>query len=194
MTTVLEYTTKKVSLKDGAEVEIHAMTRADRDAMLAFAQKLPEEDLLFLRIDITQPEVVDQWISQLEEGHSVSLVVCDAQGLVGYATVHRTEARWTRNIGELRVNVSGDYRGRGLGKILTSEIFDVARGLGLRKLTASMISDQQGAQAAFRRLGFVTEARFADYVDDMNGTPRDLIVMTHDVSGHTDVVETAVKL
>ena len=108
--------------------------------------------------------------------------------------MHRTEARWTRNIGELRVNVSADYRGRGLGRHLTSEIFDVARSLGLRKLTASMISDQKGAQAAFRRLGFVTEAMFSDHVDDMNGTPRDLIVMTHDVSGHSDVVEQTVKL
>ena len=57
-----------------------------------------------------------------------------------------------------------------------------------------MISDQKGAQAAFRRLGFVTEAMFSDHVDDANGTPRDLIVMTHDVSGHSDVVEQTAKL
>lgn len=191
--TVFDYQ-KKVSLQDGVEVDIHAMTADDRDAMLAFAKKLPADDLLFLRIDITQPAVVDRWIEQVAEGLSVSLVAYDSEGLIGYATVHRTEARWTRNIGELRVNVSGDYRGRGLGRLLTSEIFDVARGLGLRKLTASMISDQKGAQAAFRRLGFVAEAMFADYVDDMNGTPRDLIVMTHDVGGHSDFVEQAVKL
>ena len=65
---------KTISLHDGGEVEIHAMTREDRDAMLAFAQKLPDDDLLFLRIDITQPDVIDQWIKQLEEGNSVSLV------------------------------------------------------------------------------------------------------------------------
>ena len=105
-----------------------------------------------------------------------------------------SEARWTRNIGEIRVNVSAGYRGRGLGRHLTSEIFDLARGLGLRKLTASMIADQEGAQAAFRRLGFVTEAMLSDYVDDMNGTPRDLISMTHDVSGHSDLAEAPVKL
>lgn len=185
---------KTITLADGAEIKVHAMGRDDRDAMLAFAQQLPADDLLFLRIDITKPAVIDQWIRQIEEGHSVSLVAYDSEGLIGYATVHRTEARWTRNIGELRVNVSQEYRGRGLGRHLTSEIFDVARGLGLRKLTASMISDQKGAQAAFRRLGFVAEAMFADYVDDMNGTPRDLVVMTHDVGGHTDFVEQAVKL
>ncbi|MEM8768581.1 MAG: GNAT family N-acetyltransferase [Pseudomonadota bacterium] len=184
---------KTISLGD-SEIDIHAMSRDDRDAMLAFAQKLPDDDLLFLRVDITQPEVVDQWLDQIEEGHSVSLVAYDSAGLIGYATVHRTEARWTRNLGELRVNVSADYRGKGLGRHLTSEIFDVARSLGLRKLMASMISDQKGAQAAFRRLGFVTEAMFSDHVDDMNGTPRDLVVMTHDITGHSDVLEQAAKL
>jgi L-amino acid N-acyltransferase YncA len=170
------------------------MSGEDRDAMLLFAQHLPEDDLLFLRIDITQPEVVDQWIAHLDDGQSVSLVAYDSEGLIGYATVHRSEARWTRNIGELRVNVSSDYRGRGLGKHLTSEIFEVARELGFRKLTASMIADQKGAQAAFRRLGFVTEAMLADYVDDLNGTPRDLIIMTHDIDGHSDTLAETVKL
>ena len=189
---MLDYS-KTIDL-DGSQIKIHAMTRADRDAMLAFARNLPEDDLLFLRIDITQPDVVDRWIEQIEAGHSVTLVAYDAEGLIGYATVHRNEARWTRNLGELRVNVSARYRGKGLGRHLTSEIFDVARSLGLRKLMASMIADQKGAQAAFRRLGFVTEAMFSDHVDDANGMPRDLVVMTHDVTGHSDVLEQTAKL
>ncbi len=185
---------KTITLPDGAEVEIRLMTADDRDSILAFAQQLQDEDLLFLRIDITQPDVVNQWIDQLDAGHSTSLVAYDQSELIGYATVHRTEARWTRNIGELRVNVSQDYRSRGLGKHLTSEIFNVARDMKLRKLTASMISDQQSAQAAFRRLGFVAEAMLADYVEDMNGTPRDLIIMSHDIDGHSDTLEKSAKL
>ena len=185
---------KKKTLPDDTEIEIRLMSAEDRDAILTFAQSLHADDLMFLRIDISQPEVVDQWIVHLDKGASVSLVAYDDNGLIGYATVHRTEARWTRNIGELRVNVSEDYRGKGLGRHLTSEIFAVANGLGLRKLTASMISDQKGAQAAFRRLGFVTEAMLADYVDDMNGAPRDLIIMTHDIGGHSDTIGGTLQL
>ncbi len=185
---------REINLPDGAAVEIRPMTSNDREAMLAFARQLPADDLLFLRVDITQPEVVDQWIDQVEQGLSHSLVACDEGGLIGYATVHRSDARWTRKIGEIRVNVSQDYRSRGLGRHLTAEIFDVARGLGLRKLTASMIADQHGAQAAFRRLGFVPEAMLGDYVDDMNGTPRDLVIMTYEIDGHSDLVQESVKL
>lgn len=185
---------KSLTLADGADIEIKLMTEADRDNILAFAQNLPMEDLLFLRVDLTQPDVVDDWLANIKAGASTSIVAYDSKGLVGYATVHRNVAPWTRRVGELRVNVSKAYRARGLGKIMTSEIFDFARGLGVKKLMANMTSDQHGAQAAFRRLGFVPEALLADYVEDRNGTARDLVIMSFDIEGHTDMVADRVKL
>jgi len=185
---------KSVTLADGAKVEIRLMTAVDRDPILAFANALPQEDLLFLRVDLTQPEVVDDWIANLEAGTSTSLVVYDDNGLIGYATVHRNPTPWTRRVGELRVNVSQAYRTRGLGKSLISEIFDIARGIGVKKLMANMTTDQHGAQAAFRRLGFVPEALLADYVEDRNGMSRDLVIMSYDIDGHSDRVENAVQI
>jgi L-amino acid N-acyltransferase YncA len=185
---------KTLTLPDGAQVELRLMTSADRDAILAFARALPSEDLLFLRVDLTQPDVVDEWVRNVETGHSVTLVAYDATGLIGYATVHRNPAPWTRRVGELRVNVSRGFRTRGLGRHLTAEIFDVARHLGLKKMQANMTSDQHGAQAAFRRLGFVPEALLADYVEDRDGRPRDLVIMCYDIEGHSDHVAEPVKL
>lgn len=177
---------KKAQLPDGTTVELRRMTAADRDAILAFARALPEEDLLFLRLNLTEESVVDDWIKNLATGHSVSLVAYDSNGLVGYASLHRNPTTWTRHLGEVRVNVSPTYRSRGLGRILTSNIVDLAHELGLQKLTAHMTSDQRGAQAAFRRLGFVPEAHLADYVMDRNGTTRDMVIMSFDIAGHTD--------
>ena len=59
---------------------------------------------------------------------------------------------------------------------------------------ANMTSDQHGAQAAFRRLGFVPEALLADYVEDRNGTPRDLVIMSYDIDGHSDSIADTVKI
>ncbi|XOV89154.1 MAG: GNAT family N-acetyltransferase [Pseudomonadota bacterium] len=179
---------KSLTLYDGTTIELRWMTRSDRDAVLKFAQALPQEDLLFLRVDLTQPEVVDDWMNNLEAGNSTSLAAYDDKGLIGYATVHRNRAPWTRRVGEIRVNVSSDYRARGVGRNLTSEIFDVASTLGVKKLMANMTPDQHGAQAAFRRLGFVPEAVLADYVEDRNGVSRDLVIMSYDIDGHTDRV------
>ena len=177
---------RETKLPDGGSVQVRLMSAGDRDAILAFAQGLPEEDLLFLRVDLTEPAVIDDWIGNLESGSSTSLVAYDADGLVGYATVHRNPARWTRRVGEIRVNVSPEYRARGLGRRLISQIFDLARSQGLRKLMANMTTDQPGAQAAFRKLGFVPEALLADYVEDRNGLARDMVIMSYDVDGHSD--------
>ncbi len=185
---------KKIKLPDGVEVELRTMTADDRDAVLNFARSLPEEDLLFLRVDLTKPEVVDDWISNIESGNSSSLVVYSGESFIGYATVHRTTARWTRKVGEIRVNVAPDYRARGLGRVLTNEIFDLARELGLKKLMANMTTDQRGAQAAFGRLGFVAEALLADFVEDSEGTARDLVIMSYNVDGHSEQVDDRVRI
>ena len=65
---------------------------------------------------------------------------------------------------------------------------------GLKKLIANMTTDQQGAQAAFRRLGFVPEALLADYVEDANGTARDMVIMSYDVEGHSDQMDEPVRV
>ncbi len=180
---------RDITLNDGHGVQLRLMSADDRDAVLGFARGLPEEDLLFLRLDVTQGDVVDDWIANLASGNSTSLVAYDDGVLVGYATVHRNQAPWTRRVGEIRVNVGPDYRGKGLGKNLTSQIFDIARAQGLKKVMANMTSDQPGAQAAFRRLGFVPEALLADYVEDRNGLSRDLVIMSYDVAGHSDQMD-----
>ncbi len=44
---------KQIKLSDGTEVTIRRMEPDDQEKILAFAAKLPEQDLLFLRTDIT---------------------------------------------------------------------------------------------------------------------------------------------
>jgi RimJ/RimL family protein N-acetyltransferase len=184
---------RTVTLGADTKIELRLMTAQDRDAVLAFARGLPQEDLLFLRVDLTEPDVVDDWILRIGKGQSTTLVAYDQTGLAGYATVHRETAPWTRRVGEIRVNVGPTYRGQGLGRVLTSNIFDVAHQLGLRKLVAHMTVDQHGAQAAFRRLGFVPEALLADFVEDRNGRVRDLVIMSHDIDGLNEFVSAPLR-
>ena len=185
---------QEVAPSDGRRIELRIVGPHDRQAILDFARGLPEADLLFLRVDITRPEAVDNWLANVSEGTTVSIIAYDGEQMAGYATVDRTPARWTRRVGEIRLTVGRDYRGQGLGRHLSSRIFDIARSLGLKKLVANMTPDQRGAQAAFQRLGFVPEALLSDYVEDRNGTLHDLVMMTFDVDGLTDHADHALKL
>lgn len=194
MTNTLSDYPQTAQLPGGQAIQLKSLTEADRDAILAFAAGLPEEDLLFLVIDLTQPAAVDGWIETVTDGQSVTLLAYDGDVLIGYATVHREPARWLRRVGEIRVNIAPGLRGKGLGRLLISRIFDVARGLSLTKLLARMTVEQKDAQAAFSKLGFVAEALLADFVEDRNGVAHDLVMMTFDVDGLTDQAGAPVKL
>ncbi len=184
--TTLDGYPQEITLSEGRKVELRIVGNDDRDAILKFARNLPEQDLLFLRVDITKPKAVDHWLANIADGTTVSIIAYDGDLMAGYATVDRTPARWTRRVGELRLTVALDYRSQGLGRHLSAKIFDIARNLGLRKLTANMTPNQRGAQAAFQRLGFVAEALLTDFVEDRNGNLHDLVMMTFDVDGLTD--------
>jgi L-amino acid N-acyltransferase YncA len=168
-------------------ISFRLMAASDRDAVLAFARSLPPDDLLFLRLDITTPDGADEWVRNVESGRTIT-VLAESEGKVaGYASVHHNDAMWSRHIGEIRVNVGAEHRKRGLGRRLTEEVFSIARELGLRKVTAQMTTDQRGARAVFERLGFHPEALLADFVVDREGKTRDLLIMSHDLTGFTDV-------
>ena len=194
MTTTTDAYPKTVKLPDGSDVELRSLNADDGPAIVTFARALAPQDLLFLRVDLTQEDVVAGWIANAAEGRSTTILAWAQEGLVGYATVHRNPAPWTRGVGEIRVNVGASHRGRGLGRVLTGQIFDIAHDLGLRKLMAQMTTDQHGAQAAFRRLGFVPEALLADYVEDRNGLTHDLVLMTYTVDGHSDLVTETLRV
>ncbi len=188
MTTTTSSTSypRQIKLRDGAEATLRLMTEADRDAVLAFARQLPPNDLLFLRMDITQPAVVEGWVANIKAGRTIT-ILAEAHGrVVGYASLHRDEVLWTRHVGEIRLAVDPKFRRRLLGQRLANEIYTVARELGLRKLTAQMTPDQTAARATFERLGFYPEALLQDYVVDRQGRLRDLLVMSYDVAGFHD--------
>jgi L-amino acid N-acyltransferase YncA len=182
----LEQYPKQIKLRDGRVAELRVMTPADKDSILRFARSLSEHDLLFLRTDITDPTVVDNWIEHLRKGTTITLLAEIEGDLAAYASLHQDQARWTRRVGEIRVNAASPYRGVGLGRALISEVFEVGKTRGIKKLIAMMTPEQTGARAAVERLGFRVEALLADWVEDRRGWPHDLLVMSFDLAGFTD--------
>ncbi len=154
--------------------------------MLAFARSLPEQDLLFLDRDIAQPAVVGQWVRDVSEGRLVTIVGWQGETVVGYATLDRGNARWTRHVAELRVVVAESCRGIGLGRWLLELVFEMALEAGVTKLVARMTPDQAGALNMFQRLGFEQEAVLRDHALDANGLTHDLLVLSFHTRQHLD--------
>lgn len=165
----------------GDKIDLRPMTGYDRAAMLDFARSLPSHDLLFLRRDITQPNVVEDWIRDIQEDRYVTIVALRGTQIVGYATVASEGIAWTRHVAELRVLVSPSVRGLQLGRILTEQAFAIARQRGVRKMIAHMTLDQHAAIRVFSHMGFEKEARLRNQLIDRNGQLHDLQIMSLDV-------------
>jgi RimJ/RimL family protein N-acetyltransferase len=166
----------------GGDIEFRLMSRVDEAAVLAFAQKLPTHDLLFLPRNISQPKVLSAWINEIERGAIASLLAVRGDTVVGCGTLVRDPHSWSPRVGEIRMVVSQDVRGQGVGRALSQETFALALDAGLEKLSVQMTVDQQAAIALFEGLGFKAEALLRDHVRDVGGKKHDIVVLGHNVA------------
>lgn len=165
----------------GGPIELRLLVPDDGEAVLAFAQRLPTHDLLFLRRDIAQPKVVAAWMEATKAGGIVTVLGWRDGKVVACATIVRDALSWSRHVGEMRVIVDPALRGSGLGQVLTGECFAIAVELGIEKLTANMTVDQRGAIELFEGLGFRPEALLKDQVKDRDGRTHDIVILAQDV-------------
>jgi RimJ/RimL family protein N-acetyltransferase len=172
---------RTIKTRDGGEASLRLLTRSDRDAMRAFTGNLSEHDLLFLRRDITDDTVLDDWLGEVERGRTITVVAESGGRILGYASLSLAIANWSQHVGEIRVLVGKDARGKGIGRVLTEAVFAQALDKGIEKIVAQMTIDQKGAIATFEELGFKAEALLRDHVKDRAGQKHDLLVYSHDV-------------
>jgi L-amino acid N-acyltransferase YncA len=167
---------------EGGEIEFRHMTATDEAAVLAFAKRLPVHDLLFIPRNISEPKVLSAWIKEIERGGMISLLAVKDGVVVGCGTIVRDELSWSPHVGEIRMVVSKDVRGLGVGRALSYETFALALATGLEKIVAQMTVDQTGAIALFESLGFKAEALLRDQVRDLAGKTHDIVVLGHNVA------------
>lgn len=167
---------------EAGEIEFRLMSRADEAAVLDFARRLPTHDLLFLPRNISEPKVLSAWINEIERGAITSLLAVKEGRVVGCGTLVRDPHSWSPHVGELRMVVSTEVRGQGVGRALSQETFVLALGAGLEKLVVQMTVDQRAAIALFESLGFKAEALLRDHVRDVDGRKHDIVVLGHNIA------------
>jgi ribosomal protein S18 acetylase RimI-like enzyme len=167
-------------------MEIRSITSEDAPALVRFFQRIPEGDRTFLKEDVANPSVVEHWVLP---GTARSIAVEDGE-VVGSVSVERLLG-WSSHVGEIRLVVDPDHRGRGIGRLLARQAVIDALDMGLSKLVVEVIADQDALIAMFRGLGFEPEALLADHVRDRSGQMRDLIVLANSVDEQFAALATA---
>ena len=172
---------KIVKLKDGRKVSIHPMEKSDGKALREYFSKLRPEDKLFMRDDVSSPEVVQKMIDDIDYEYTVPLVAVFEGEIVGVSSIHRNRHSWDSHVGHIRVSAAPKFQGSGLGYNLTREIFVIAQSMHIDIIIAEMPSTQERAVSVFEKLGFQKAATFKKHVKDKYGNYLDLVVMRVDV-------------
>jgi len=157
-------------------MDIRPIEAGDSPALSSFFERIPESDRTFLKEDVGDERVLDDWV-QPGIGRTIAL----DEGLVVGALAVVPLVGWSSHVGEVRLVVDPDHRGRGIGRRLARQAVLDAVDMGLGKLVVEVIADQGALIAMFRGLGFEPEALLTDHVRDRSGQTRDLIVLANSV-------------
>lgn len=173
---------KTWTLDEGTKVTVRPMVPGDRAKVARFFQGIPEGDLRFLKDDVRDPRVLDQWVQQLNYDRVLPLVV-EADGrIIADASLHRRKEGWRRHLGGVRVVVDPAFRKKGLASRLVDELMDIAAREGLERLYAEISAENATALDVFQKRGFEQVARFERNIIDPAGEYHDLVVLHLDLA------------
>ncbi len=158
---------KRVTLRDGHSLILRLMTRDDQYALYEFFASLPQEDRRYLRNDVSDRKVIEKWVRNLDY-QKVLPILAESEGrIVATTTLHWQTFGWGRHVGEVRITISPELQGRGLGALLLQEITELAEHSNVKKLLARIVTTREGVIKAFERAGFSQVTVLPNYVKDV---------------------------
>jgi GNAT superfamily N-acetyltransferase len=172
---------KEIKLKDGTPCQLRPLQKDDEKSFHEFFLAVPSAERMFIKHRVTEPLLIREWCRNIDLGRNLPLLAFLSNRIAGVATLHQQLGGWKRHIGRVSVLVLPQFRGRGLARALVAEIVSVARNLGLEKVEAEFIGDQEAAVKMFALLGFSNLVRLEGYVKDMQAVGHDYILMGVDL-------------
>ena len=173
---------KSLTVKDGLRCQVRPLEASDEQAFHEFFLAVPHQERMFIKHRVTEREVIRDWCQKIDLGRNLPLLAVQDGRILADATLHQQLGGWKRHIGRVSVLVHPGFRGRGLARALVTEIMEIARQVGLEKIEAEFIADQQAAMKVFALLGFSNLLALPDYVKDMQAVTHDYVLMGLDLT------------
>jgi RimJ/RimL family protein N-acetyltransferase len=161
------------TLKDGARVLLRPLTKDDRQALLDFFLPVTAEERRYFRHDVSNSELVESWITNLDYDKVFPLVAVVGSRIVGNTTLHFHDGP-ARHRAEVRIFLAKDFRQRGLGVRMLQGLIELARRRSLYLLEVFIVSDSTQLIRAFHNAGFEAKCVFEDYFMLPDGGLKDI--------------------
>lgn len=171
----------ETKLRDGSPVIVRPINRRDDVRLHKFFLSVPEEERLFVKQPITDRTLFRQWCRQTDFERNLPLLLLHGAKVIGEATLHQRWGGWKRHIGLVTLLTHPQYRGRDVSRILVSELIEIARCCGLRRLEAEVNGERRIALQVLAQLGFNELMNLPDYVLDMKAVTHDYVLLGLDL-------------
>lgn len=178
-------------LREGSSVTIEPLKAGDEDDVGALLRAVPERDLLFVRVDVNDREVIKGWTHSGGDRDTAGAVARREGKLAGFALLERRRVPWSFHVGNVLTVVAPEARGLGLGTMLLRETVLLADGLGIEKIVARMVVEDRDTVRVFEKLGFRHEGLLLDHAKATDGTLYDIAYMGLAVRKHRAAIEAA---
>lgn len=174
----LEGYPKKFALNDGTEIELRPLESKDHMALLNLFQRVPEEDLYYLKDTVTDSEVIRDWTHNINLEKVISIMALVGDTIIADATLHRSRVFARKHVGEVRIVVDPEYRRKGGGRRLVRELLDIAAELDLYRVIIELVSEREDAAIdVVESLGFSKTATLKGRIRDYYGSYKDVVVL-----------------
>ena len=174
---ILEQYPKQLKLAGGTAVTVRPLAKADEKEFHTFFCAIPETERLLFKHRVTERKVIHEWCHKIDYGRILPLLAIADKKILADASLHQTLGGWKRHIGRISVVVHPTARGKGIAKVLVQELIEIAHHLGLERLEAEFMGEQQSARHVFGALGFSELMTQKDYVKDMQALAHDYVLM-----------------
>jgi L-amino acid N-acyltransferase YncA len=173
---------KTVTLSDGFSFKLRPMTQCDEDKLYRFFVSLPESDRRYLRNETVDRILIENWCRNIDYDKVLPILAENKDVLIANGTLHRQTHGWSKHIGEIRMTIASEFQQRGIGNILTRELADLARELGVERLMARVVTSRDYVINLFELNGFKQIATLKNFVKSVvDNSYKDIAILVKDL-------------
>ncbi len=181
-TSLPQGTGENLCVQTSEALTLRAATNGDLEAIAAIYNQGIADRVATLETQPKSRGEIEQWWSEHNDPYAV-LIALQRDHIVGWAALNRFSARCAHaEIADVSVYVERDYRGRGVGFTLLSELARAARRKGFRKLVLHALDSNERGKRLYSRAGFREVGVFREH-GRIDGRYVDVVAMERILAG-----------
>ncbi|MFH1180757.1 MAG: GNAT family N-acetyltransferase [Candidatus Bathyarchaeota archaeon] len=151
---------KIVELSDGTEVTLRPEVESDLELTWEMFCSFSDATLEYLPIPITR-ERVEGWFKNIDYSKALPILgFVEAENgtkMITSASLSFQQQEVFKHRATFGISIRDDYQNKGLGKILTQYMLDIAKERGMKKVELTVVTQNERAIHVYEKMGFEKE-------------------------------------